>query len=98
MKAMKKYVFHYDAPPLYWLNARSIKGVIRQLKAMGMERPVCIEDCHGSEIWWNEDGEQEPENRHIRNKSEKTSVFLIKSCNVRGSGRKQKVNNKRTES
>ena len=51
---MKKYAFHYGSLPLYWLNARSVKGVIRQLKAKGMDVPDCIEDCHGSEIWWRD--------------------------------------------
>jgi len=55
---MKKYVFHYGSLPLQWLYARSLKAVIRKLETMGMEPPVCIEDCHGAEIWWREDGFQ----------------------------------------
>jgi len=55
MKTRKKYVFHYGCLPTYWLYARSIKGILRQVDAMGMDVPVCIEDCHGSEIWWRED-------------------------------------------
>ena len=54
MRAVQKYMFHYGGPPIYWLSARSVKGVIRQLDAMGMEPPVCIEGGHG-EIWWRED-------------------------------------------
>ena len=51
---MKKYVFHYGDGLVYWLYARSIKGLLRQLDEMGMDVPNCIEDCH-SEIWWKED-------------------------------------------
>jgi hypothetical protein len=46
----KKYYLHYGCQPLFWLNARSIKGVIRQLDRRGMDVPDCIEDEHG-EIW-----------------------------------------------
>jgi hypothetical protein len=51
---MKKYFLHYSTQPVFWLNARSIGGVLRQLRAKGMDVPDCIEDCHG-EIWWKED-------------------------------------------
>ena len=52
---IKKYVFHYGAGLLFWTYARSIRGVLRHVGAMGMAVPVCIEDCHGPEIWWRED-------------------------------------------
>lgn len=51
----RKYVFHYNTLPLYWTYARSVKEALRQVDAMDMDIPDCIEDCHGSEIWWKED-------------------------------------------
>ena len=53
----RKYVFHYNSLPIYWTYARSIKGALRRVNALGMDVPACVEDCHGPEIWWREDAE-----------------------------------------
>ena len=59
----KKYVFHYGSGLVYWTYARSIKGVLRQVDAVGMDVPACIEDCRGPEIWWREDAARDKANR-----------------------------------
>jgi hypothetical protein len=53
---VKKYIFHYGGLPIYWTYARSIRHVLAQIEAWGMDVPDCIEDCH-AEIWWREDHE-----------------------------------------
>lgn len=51
---MKRYYIHYGTTPIFWLNSRSLNGVIRQLSKKGMAKPDCIE-CNTQIAWKGED-------------------------------------------